>query len=129
LGCLLRHFIDRQFLIGRLKKFRVYLRPDQNGGAAQIKPEAENHHRGGTRPPEPHESPLVQVALLPLNFLRTMQLKESPLVARHWHPACILSGGLVCSEEGGDTNEIQGDAIRYAATKEAVNDEPERFVL
>jgi hypothetical protein len=59
-----------------------------------------------------------------------MQLKELPLVARHWHPACILSGGLVCPEEGGDTNEIQGNAIRkYAATKEAVNGEPERFVL
>jgi hypothetical protein len=58
-----------------------------------------------------------------------MQLKESPLVARHWHPACILSGGLVCPAEGRDTNEIQGDAIRkYAATKEAVKDEPERFV-
>jgi hypothetical protein len=59
-----------------------------------------------------------------------MQLKESPLVARHWHPACIPSGGLVCPDEGGDTNEIQGNAIRkYAATKEAVNGEPERFVL
>jgi hypothetical protein len=59
-----------------------------------------------------------------------MQLKESPLVARHWHPACIPSGGLVSPEGGGDTNEIQGDAIRkYAATKEADNDEPERFVF
>jgi hypothetical protein len=59
-----------------------------------------------------------------------MQLKESPLVARHWHPACILSGGLVCPEEGGDTNEIQSNAIRKnAATKAAVNGEPERFVV
>ena len=58
-----------------------------------------------------------------------MQLKESPLVARHWRPACTLLGGLLCPEEGGDTNEIQGNAIRqYAATKGAVNGEPERFV-
>jgi len=66
IGCsdaLFRYFVDRQFLIGGLKKFRVYLRPDQNGGAAQIKPQAENHHPGGTGPPEPHESPLIQVAL------------------------------------------------------------------
>jgi hypothetical protein len=58
-----------------------------------------------------------------------MQLKESPLVARHWRPACTQPGGLLCPEEGGDTNEIQGNAIRqYAATKGAVNGEPERFV-
>ena len=65
IGCsdALRYFFDRQFLIGGLKKFRVYLRPDQNGGAAQIKPQAENHHPGGTGPPQPHESPLVRVAL------------------------------------------------------------------
>jgi len=60
---LFRYFVDRQFLIGGLKKFRVYLRPDQSGGAAQTKPQAENHHPGGTGPPEPHESPLIQVAL------------------------------------------------------------------
>jgi hypothetical protein len=59
-----------------------------------------------------------------------MQLKESPLVARHWHPACIPSGEIVCPDEGGDTNEIQGNAIRkYAGTKDAVNGEPERFFL
>jgi hypothetical protein len=58
-----------------------------------------------------------------------MLLKGSPLVARHWQPACILSGGLLCPEEGGDTNEIRGNAIsQYAATKGAVNSEPERFV-
>jgi hypothetical protein len=59
-----------------------------------------------------------------------MQLEESPLVGRHWHPACILSGGLVCPDEGGDTNEIQDNAIRkYAGTEEAVIGEPECFVL
>jgi len=30
-----------------------------------------------------------------------MQLKELPLVALHWHAACILSGGLLCHEQGG----------------------------
>jgi hypothetical protein len=37
-------------------------------------------------------------ALSPLNLLKTVLLKGSPLVARHWHPACILSGGLLCPE-------------------------------
>ena len=90
---------------------------------------AENHHPGGTGPPESHELSPRQAAPPALNLLKTMQLKELPLVARHWHSACALSVGLLRPEEGGDTNEIQGNASRqYAATKGAVNGEPERFV-
>jgi hypothetical protein len=54
---------------------------------------ADNHHPGGTGPPEPRESRLVQAALPSLNSLNTMQLKKLPLGARHWHSACFLSGG------------------------------------
>jgi hypothetical protein len=59
---------------------------------------AENHHPGGTGPPEPHESPPVQAALSPLNLLTTMQLKGSPwsldigaLVALFQAGSCVLS--------------------------------------
>ena len=51
---------------------------------------ADNHHPGGTGPPEPCESRLVQAALPSLNSLNTMQLGKLPLDARHWHSACFL---------------------------------------
>src|ERR1019366_2497503 len=46
----------------------------------------------GHRSPANRRLLLVQAALSPLNLLKTMQLKKLPLVARHWHSACILSG-------------------------------------
>ena len=51
---------------------------------------ADNHHPGGTGPPEPRESRLVQAALPSLNWLNTMQLRKLPSGARHWHSACSL---------------------------------------
>jgi hypothetical protein len=54
---------------------------------------ADNHHPGGTGPPEPRESRLVQAALPSLNLLNTMQLRKLPLGARHWHSACSPSRG------------------------------------
>ena len=59
-------------------------------GLNDRQPLAENHHPGGTGPPEPRESQLVQAALPSLNLLNTMQLKKLPLGARHWHSACSL---------------------------------------
>jgi len=54
-------------------------------------PLAENHHLGGTGPPDARELPLVQVALSSLNMPKTMQLKGSP--AGH----SPLAGGLLHS--------------------------------
>jgi hypothetical protein len=54
-------------------------------------PLAENHHPGGTGPPQPRESRLVQAALSSPNMPKTMQLKELPLVAS------ALAGGLLLS--------------------------------
>src|ERR1035441_1417553 len=61
-------------------------------GLNDRQPMAENHRPGGTGPPVPHESPLVQAALSPPNLLNTMQLRKLQLGARHWHSACTLSG-------------------------------------
>ena len=54
---------------------------------------ADNHHPGGTGPPEPREWRLVQAALPSLNLLNTMQLKKLPRGARHWHSDCSVSSG------------------------------------
>jgi hypothetical protein len=71
------------------------LTPDSDSQNMIANPLAENHHSGGTRPPEARELRLVQVALSSLNTPKTMQLKEVPLVALHWQAACcILSQNL-----------------------------------
>src|SRR6202521_3735649 len=65
------------------KKIRWRSHPPLGDGAARDGPPlktvrkhtAENHHLGGTGPPEPHELPRVQAALPPLNLLKTMQIK------------------------------------------------------
>jgi hypothetical protein len=79
-------------LLLALPRAVVTPRPDSDGQIMIANPLAENHQPGGTGPPEPRESPVVQAVLSPLNLLRTTQLRKLPLVARHWHSACILSG-------------------------------------
>jgi len=54
-------------------------------------PLAENHHPGGTGPPEARELRLVQIALSSLNTPKTMQLKGSPA------GRASLAGGLLHS--------------------------------
>jgi hypothetical protein len=69
--------------------------PDSDAQIMIAKPLAENHHPGGTGPPEARKSRLVQAALSSLNMPKTMQLKEVPLVTLHWQAACgMLSQNL-----------------------------------
>jgi len=52
-------------------------------------PLAENHHTGGTGPPEPRESLLVQGTFHSQNA-ENSAITGLPLVALRWHATCCL---------------------------------------